>query len=228
MKLKNQPLGTIIDIEGSGKYEKVTPTSFQSMEHKHRYYTTPYLKTMRKRGVKITVVAVPWSVVVELMQMHLDEIGPRDDNGKLIIFDDIYKDAIKRDKESKERIATRKARETMAQTYCEADVKLTEAMMSSLPRKMQSAGYTPYQRMAEPRPSVIYRRQRSNVEEWRKIPGYNYSVSSQGRVRNNNVSQHIVKPFVKHGVVMVELTDDDGRYVETSMAWILRAVGATR
>jgi hypothetical protein len=58
-------------------------------------------------------------------------------------------------------------------------------------------------------------------EEWRKIPGFNWSVSNQARVRNDNVSQHIARPYVIAGHVFVELTDNEGRYVESSLAAIL-------
>jgi hypothetical protein len=124
MKLSKHPIGTIINVEGYGKFEKVSMSTFKSLTKQNSFFTTPYLKRLRKQGTVITVIAAPWSVVVELLTMVMDEVGVRDDEGNFITFDTIYKDAIKRDTEFKR---MRAAQERVVQNYCEADVKMTSA-----------------------------------------------------------------------------------------------------
>jgi hypothetical protein len=212
MKFSKHPVGTIINVDGCGKYEKVSAHHFRSLEQKNTFFTTKHLKTMQKQGTEINIVAAPWRVVVELLIMLQDEYGHRDSEGNLTTFDSVYKDAISRDEESK-RIKERL--DSRAVNYCIADVKQTAQSFSTHPTKTQA----PQEQVL---PVIRLKTWGINVEEWRKIPGYNWSVSNQGRVRNDNISQHITRPYQHNGKMYVELTDDQGRYVETSIAWIFR------
>lgn len=145
MKLSKYPVGTIIEIKGydkfDGKYEKVSERRFKSIKLEATYFTTPHLKKMRKQGVKVTVVAIPWNVVSELLMMLKEEYGPRDSNGKVIFFDDILKMSISRVEESKK---AREARERVMQDYCRADVELTEKLIDRFSKSAIFTPYTPY------------------------------------------------------------------------------------
>lgn len=220
MKLSKHPVGTIINIHLRGRYElvKVGETKiWRNLTGPANHLTKKFVNKIQKNTPnQIKILAAPWSVVVELQQMLVDEYGHHDDEGKPITFDSVYKDAIERDEESKER---QRIQNSAMYGYAAKDAELTQAMFESL-RKPLPIIYK-HQKVEEvpttERPLVSM-----FAEEWHKIPGYNWSVSNQGRVRNDNISKHITRPYQHNGNMYVELTDDQGRYVETSMAWIFR------
>jgi hypothetical protein len=129
MKLSKHPVGTIINIAGEGKFEKVS-TMWKSLERPNTFYSKEFIRKIEKKERhRITILAAPWSVVVELMQMCMDEYGHRDSEGNLITFDSVYKDAITRDEESKR---IKEQRDTTIVNYCVADVKATESLINRM------------------------------------------------------------------------------------------------
>jgi len=211
MKLSKHPVGTFIHVEGLGHYEKVDKGLWRHASGKANFLTKKYIRNIEKTDPKrIKIIAAPWSVVVEMMTMLMEEYGHTDSEGKAITFDSIYKDAVLRDEEfQRHREEERRQAEIK---YCAEDVAATERLMNRVLPK-----------------SVIYKVQKLDMsskpsmfeEEWRKIPGFNWSASNQGRVRNDNISQHITRPYVVNGCLFVELTDSEGRYVERLLSNIM-------
>jgi len=194
MKLSKHPVGTFAHIEGQGHYEKVERGLWRHADGTANYLTKKYIRNLEKNHPeKIKIIAAPWRVTVELMQMLMEEYGHTDSEGTPITFDSVYKDAVARDEES-QRINEEQQRAYV--NYCDEDVRATEIVYRIAGRSMFE-------------------------EEWRQIPGYNWSISNQGRVRNDNISQHIMRPFVVNGQMKVEITDDQGRYLEKSVASLM-------
>jgi hypothetical protein len=136
MKLSKHPVGTVINIEGEGKFEKVS-TMWKSLDRPNTFYSKEFIRRIEKtERHRLTILAAPWSVVVELMQMVMDEYGHRDSEGNLITFDSVYKDAMARDEEAK-RIKAH--RERVMADYCVADVALTEDIWQRLDRMQKEA-----------------------------------------------------------------------------------------
>jgi hypothetical protein len=139
MKLSKHPKGTIIEVAGhygkfmyDGNYWVRTDNRFVSLSRKR-------VNKLQKLE-QVTILAVPWSVVVELMQMVMDNLGHRDDEGNLITFDSVYKDAIKRDEESKR---LKDIQGVVMHNYANADVRATVNLFNRVQR-----------------PSVIYKMQK--------------------------------------------------------------------
>lgn len=140
MKLSKHPKGTIIEVAGhygkfmydGNKYWVRTDNRFIALDRKR-------VNKMQKLK-QVTILAAPWSVVVELMAMVLDECGARDNEGNLITFDSVYKDAMKRDEESKQR---RAQSHIVLHNYANADVRATEQLFNRVMR-----------------PSVIFKKQK--------------------------------------------------------------------
>jgi hypothetical protein len=125
MKLSKHPVGTVIEVRITGRFVKISDGLWRQIDDPNCYLTKKYVKRLQKNSPEdITILAAPWSVVVELMTMVMDELGARDGEGNLITFDTIYKDAIERDAEFKR---MRAAQEHILQDYCIADVKMTSA-----------------------------------------------------------------------------------------------------
>jgi hypothetical protein len=136
MKLSKHPVGTVINIEGEGKFEKVS-TMWKSLDRPNTFYSKEFIRRIEKtERHRLTILAAPWSVVVELMQMCMDEYGHRDSEGNLITFDSVYKDAMARDEEAKRLKAHR---ERVMADYCEADVALTGDIWQRLDRMQKEA-----------------------------------------------------------------------------------------
>lgn len=123
MKLSKHPVGTVINVRLEGRFEKVPSGLWRDLTDHRRFFTNKFMRKIQKNHPEdITILAAPWSVVVELMQMVMDEYGHRDSEGNLITFDSVYKDAIARD-ESTKRIEAQQER--IVQNYCTADVEAT-------------------------------------------------------------------------------------------------------
>lgn len=60
-----------------------------------------------------------------------------------------------------------------------------------------------------------------NGEQWAKIPGFNWEVSTHGRARHLLRGEYFAEPYIRAGELFVEITDNEGRYVEVSMMLLM-------
>lgn len=119
MKLSKHPVGTFIHLEGVGHFEKIANGFWRHADGTANYLTKQYVRNIEKtEPERIKILAAPWSVVVELMTMVMEEYGFRDAEGNPITFDSIYKDAITRERE------TQKVEDL--QNYCVADAEVIQ------------------------------------------------------------------------------------------------------
>jgi hypothetical protein len=141
MKLSKHPEGTVIQIIGEGQFTKGIENWYRAgLLHRPTMSFKEVNKLQKNSPHLVRIQSAPWSIVVELMAMVLDECGARDNEGNLITFDSVYKDAMKRDEESKQR---RAQSHIVLHNYANADVRATEQLFNRVMR-----------------PSVIYKTQK--------------------------------------------------------------------
>lgn len=198
MKLSKYPVGTVIDILGEGGKFVKEEVNWQRVGVSPYFLTFKQVNKIQKNTPhRIQFISAPWGVVVELVQMLQEEYGYTDAEGKPITFKTIYKDAMQRNEEHRQRILDRESR---AQAYLKIDVEVTEALYHA----SRPETYVRFKGDIGEKPKVEIR----NCE-WRSIPEVpDYEVNRDGDILYKGRRE-----YDNRGVV----TDVNGDYMTVQM-----------
>lgn len=91
MKLSELPVGTTIDIEGEGRYEKRENDLWSSTTMENDTFLTDFLE--KEYADKVRIVSVPFSLAWQLAIQLQDEYGYVDAEGEDITVEGLIADA---------------------------------------------------------------------------------------------------------------------------------------
>lgn len=93
MKISELPVGTVIDIEGEGRYEQTHDGLWSATTMENDTFSTDFLE--KEYADKVRILSVPFGLAWQLAIMLSDEYDSVDSEGEDITLDGIISDASK-------------------------------------------------------------------------------------------------------------------------------------
>ncbi|QED11690.1 hypothetical protein PP914_gp202 [Arthrobacter phage Qui] len=103
MKLSEFPAGTVIDVQGLGRFER-TETEWLGMSGPQDRLIEDTVNKLDEMN-QVKIISVPWGIVAQLVMMLQEEYGDVDAEGEDITFNRVLADALSLNADFKKREA---------------------------------------------------------------------------------------------------------------------------